>query len=512
MGNRKQDKPIINFFEGGVLPPHNIELEDAILGACMLESDAINVVIGILTPETFYKSSNVLVYTAITELYKTSNPIDILTVCQKLKSLGKLEDAGGPFYVSNLTSRIASASNIEYHARIIVQYYLKRRLIEIGHQSITEAYDMEADVFEVYQKNVQKLEGSLTSVMKYEVSDIATIHNSVLAESMNVALTGSKSGVTTGFRNLDNFTNGWQKSDLIILAGRPGMGKSVCALAFALNPAIRENIATAVFSLEMSKEQVVGRAQSNLSGINSSSIIKKQLSVDDVNTIEQRCKELNTAPIYIDDTPAMTVMELKGKARKLVRDKGVRLIVIDYLQLMVADVGKGSREQEISKISQGLKALAKELNVPIIALSQLSRAVEARGGDKKPLLSDLRESGSIEQDADMVIFCYRPEYYSIDSYEIGGETLGCDGLMCLIVAKHRAGSLGELRMGFNGELTKLENYDTFMENKRMANNPYQQPIAQSPVKMPENTQFLTEPKEQITQEFEENNAYDDTPF
>ena len=505
MGNRKQDKPLNEY---GLLQPQAIELEEAILGACMLESEAIGVVISILTPETFYKSANVIIYGAITELYKSSNPIDILTVCQKLKSLGKLEEVGGSYYVSSLTNRIASSSNIEYHARIIVQYYLKRRLIEIGQHSIKEAYDMESDVFEIYQQNVQKLEGSLTSVMKYEVSDIATIHNRVLAEMMEVAISGAKSGVTTGFRNLDNFTNGWQKSDLIIVAGRPGMGKSVCALAFALNPALRENIPTAIFSLEMSKEQVVGRAQSNLSGINSSSIIKKQLSIDDVNTIEQRCKELNTAPIYIDDTPAMTVMELKGKARKLVRDKGVRLIVIDYLQLMVADVGKGSREQEISKISQGLKALAKELNVPIIALSQLSRAVEARGGDKKPLLSDLRESGSIEQDADMVIFCYRPEYYNIDSYEIGGETLGCDGLMCLIVAKHRAGSLGELRMGFNGDLTKLENYDIFMENKRMANNPYT-PQTATP-KIQENTQFLQEQSVQTT-EFNDNDD-DDVPF
>ncbi len=220
----------------------------------------------------------------------------------------------------------------------------------------------------------------------------------------------------------------------------------------------------------MSKEQVVGRAQSCLSEINSSSIIKKQLSMDDVNKIRATCQDFDTAPIYIDDTASLNIMELKNKARKLVRDKGVQLIVIDYLQLMVGDTNNknGNREQEISKISQGLKTLAKELNVPIIALSQLSRAVEARGGDKKPLLSDLRESGSIEQDADMVIFCYRPEYYNIENYELGGETLNTEGLMCLIVAKHRAGSLGELRMGFSGEFTRLENYDTFIE--RLRNN------------------------------------------
>lgn len=504
MGIRKQDEQIINVFDNGLIPPQATDLEETILGACMLESDALGLVIDILKPETFYKQKNAIIFDAIIQLYKESHPIDILTICQKLKNINKLDEIGGAYYVSSLTTRVASSINIVYHSRIILQYYLKRKLIEISHQSIKDAYDNESDVFDIYQKNVQKLENSLTSVIQYDVSDIATIHKSVLSESMQVATSGVKSGVTTGFRNIDNFTNGWQKSDLIIIAGRPGMGKSVCALAFALNPALIDNIPTAIFSLEMSKEQVVGRAQSNLSGINSSVIVKKQMSIDEVNIIAKRCIQFDTAPIYIDDTPSMSVMELKGKARKLVRDKGVRLLVIDYLQLMVADVGKGNREQEISKISQGLKALAKELNVPIIALSQLSRAVESRGGDKKPLLSDLRESGAIEQDADMVIFCYRPEYYGIDNYELGGETINSDGLMCLIVAKHRAGSLGELRMGFNGGLTKLENYDTFMENKR---NPQ---TNNAPTKMQENVKFLTE--QNVSNVRFDENIGDDTPF
>jgi replicative DNA helicase len=486
----------------GLMPPQVIELEEAVLGAILLERDALAEVVDILSRDCFYKEVHCVIFEAILGLYKNSEPIDILTITQYLKRNGKLDFVGGAYYITQLTNRVAGSSNIVYHARIVVQCYLKRKLIIIGQESISEAYDQQSDVFDVYQKNVQKLETTLTAVMKYEVSNIATIHKKVLEESMEVARTGNKSGVPSGFRNIDNFTNGWQKSDLIVVAGRPGMGKSVCALAFALNPAIIDRIPTAIFSLEMSKEQVVGRAQSNLSGINSSSIIKKQLSVEEVNLIEQRCQELEHAPIYIDDTPSMSVMELKGKARKLVRDKGVRLIVIDYLQLMVADVGKGNREQEISKISQGLKALAKELEVPIIALSQLSRAVEARGGDKKPLLSDLRESGAIEQDADMVIFCYRPEYYNIDTYELGGESLSCDGLMCLIVAKHRAGSLGELRMGFNGELTKLENYDSFMENRRLGIN-----IAQP--RLAENTDFLEQPSEVV---IGNTNVEDDEPF
>lgn len=505
MGLREQNESV------GILPPQAVDLEEAVLGACLLEREAVTEVIDILTPEAFYKEQNGIVFEAMLHLYKKGEPIDILTVTQRIKSVDKLDFVGGAYYVSCLTNRIASSANIQYHARIVVQQFLKRELIRINTANIKVAYENGTDVFDVYQKNVQGLEGTLTSVMKYDVNSIAKVHKEIIAESILVAQSGQKSGVPTGYRNLDNFTNGWQKSDLIIIAGRPAMGKSVCALAFVLNPAVRDNIPTAIFSLEMSKEQVVGRAQSTLSGINSSSIIKKQLTLEEIANIERDCEELNTAPIYIDDTPALSVLELKNKARKLVRDKGVRLIVVDYLQLMVADVGKnGNREQEISKISQGLKALAKELDVPVIALSQLSRAVETRGGDKKPLLSDLRESGSIEQDADMVIFCYRPEYYGIDSYELGGETLATNGLMCLVVAKHRAGSLGELRFGFNGELTKLENYDTFMENQRLPRTqPVVQPTENVSQQMTQNNDFLEQKSEDIkTNPFDEN----DEPF
>jgi replicative DNA helicase len=488
-----------SFNMDGLLPPQAIELEEAVLGACMVESEAINLVVDILTPECFYVDANKTLFTAIIDLYKRSSPIDILTVCQKLKSLDKLAEVGGAYYITSLTNRIASSSNIVYHSRIIVEQYLKREMIRLSNESIKNAYDETIDVFDTYQKSIFKIEGAISGIIKYDVKQIGKVHEKVIAESIMVAQSGIKSGVPTGFRNVDNFTNGWQKTDLIILAGRPAMGKSVCALAFALNPALKDNIATAIFSLEMSNEQLVGRAQSNLSGINSSRIIKKQLKVDEVRLVESRCHELDTAPIYIDDTPSLSLIDLKGKARKLVRDKKVRLIVIDYLQLMTVDAGKGNREQEVSMISKGLKALAKELDIPIIALSQLSRAVESRGGDKKPMLSDLRESGSIEQDADMVIFCYRPEYYGIETYEIGGETLECSGLMSLIVAKHRAGSLGELRLGFNGELTKLENYDTFKSNQ---NGSY---FTESNSKMPKNNDFLNETPIVVTEQEEDDN-------
>lgn len=488
----------------GIMPPQALDLEEAVLGACLLEREAVSAVIDILIPEAFYKEQNGLVYDAMLKLYKASEPIDILTVTQSLKASGKLEMVGGAYYVSSLTNRIASSANIEYHARIVMQHYLKREFIRINTNGIKDAYDAQTDVFEIYERGVQELESCLSGVMKYEVSSVGKIHENLMVEGLEVIKSGNKSGVPTGYRNIDNFTNGWQKTDLIIIAGRPGMGKSVCGLAFALNPVMRNNIPTAFFSLEMSKEQVVGRAQSTLSEINSSRIIKKQYTEDELRIIDAKCQDFYKAPLYIDDTPSLSLMEFKGKARKLVRDKGVKLIVIDYLQLMVADVGKGNREQEISTISKGLKAIAKELQIPIIALSQLSRAVETRGGDKKPMLSDLRESGSIEQDADMVIFTYRPEYYGTDTYELAGETLDCKGLMALIVAKHRAGSLGELRMGFNGDLTRLENYDTYMENqaKGITYNNTTPSIkttetttnTTTSTKMQENTDFLSEGK------------------
>lgn len=451
--------------ENGKLQPQAIELEEAVLGACLLESEALHMVSDIINPECFYKEQNGIIYGAIMDLYKKNHPVDILTVCQQLKQLEQLEFVGGSFYVSSLTDKIASSSNIEIHARIVVEQYLKRELIMVSVESIKDAYEEGNDVFDIYEREIQKLEGAVSGVMKYDVQSIGKIHQSNNVERVVILESGGSSGVPSGYRAIDKFTNGWQKTDLIIIAGRPAMGKSICALAFVLNPAIEQNIPTALFSLEMSSSQVVGRAESSLSGINSGRIIKHQLDIDEIRLLEQKCSQLNVAPFYIDDTPALSLMEFKGKARKLVRDKKVKLIAIDYLQLMTVDAGRGNREQEISMISRGLKAIAKELGVPIIALSQLSRAVETRGGEKTPQLSDLRESGAIEQDADLVIFCYRPEYYDMPTYEINKEVVDSDGLMVLIVAKNRSGKLGDLKLGVDLELTKLENYSEFIDKK-----------------------------------------------
>ena len=460
--------------------PNATDFEESVLGACLSFGGTMDEVIDILNAECFYTEGNQMIWKALTELYRSNDPIDILSVKRKLEKENNLAKAGGVVRLVELTSRIASASNIEYHARIIVEQYLRRELIKVSNEAVKSALDDTNDVFDTFSKSIAEIESLLNGVIKYEAKQIGKVHQKNLEESRHVAKNKIASGVPTGYRNLDNFINGWQKTDLIILAGRPAMGKSVCALSFVLNPALKDNIPTALFSLEMSNEQLVGRAESNLSLMDSSRIIKKQLTEAEIDLMEQRCQILNTAPIYIDDSPNLTLLDLKGKARKLVKEKGVQLIVIDYLQLMSADSKKNmSREQEVSQISRGLKALAKELKIPIIALSQLNRLVENRT-DKRPNLADLRESGSIEQDADMVMFCYRPDYYDIPQYEMGGETLPSEGLMVLIVAKHRAGSLGELRFGFNGDLTKLENYDTFISNKRESQRSQQPAIRPNP--------------------------------
>jgi replicative DNA helicase len=437
--------------------PYDLELEAVVLGTILI-TPVIDRVAEILPVESFYGQDHATIYNAMLSLTKENKPIDLLTIVVKLREMNKLDAVGGPIKITQLTNRIASSANLEYHVRVLLELFLKREFIRISHENLTHAYDNSVDVFELYGKATSTLEGKLGGVLKYDVCPISKVSKKVIEESKIVANSGQKSGIPTGFQNIDRFTNGWQKTDLIILAGRPAMGKSVCALAFALNPSLQNKIPTAIFSLEMSNEQLVGRAQSVLSEIDSSRIIKKQLTLQEISDLEKKCEALETAPVYIDDTPSLSLMDLKGKARRLVKEKGVKLIIIDYLQLMTIDQNKnGNREQEVSLISRGLKALAKELDIPIIALSQLNRLVEARA-DKKPLLSDLRESGSIEQDADMVIFTYRPEYYAINEYSIGNQIISSAGLMVLIVAKHRAGQIGELRLGFNGQFTRVENY------------------------------------------------------
>ena len=469
------------------------EVENAVLGAILCDINSIDIVMGDFNANLFYSEKNAIIADAILDLYKQHKPIDILTVCQKLKEKSHLEKAGGGYYVSNLTSKITSGVHIEYHVKILQQEALRRNIIKSCTKGVQMAFDVNEDVFDTYSNVLVEIEGALKSIIHYQVKNVGAIHKEILEEANIIATTGVKSGVPSGLRLVDNVTNGWQKSELIILAGRPGMGKTAAAISMCLYPAINEKMAVAIFSLEMSNHQLVSRMQSCFSGVNVGKIVKKQINNDEINTIYKEASVLEDAPIYIDDTPNITLIDLKGKVRKLVKENNVKLVVIDYLQLMRSGLNILNREQEIAEISRGLKGLAKELDIPIIALSQLSRVVESRQ-DKKPMLSDLRESGQIEQDADMVVFCFRPEYYNIESYEIGGEIFESKGLFMLIIAKHRNGELGEIPLTFIHEQTKITNHRTFTNNISENNRTFVQlneGTARSNVKLLDNANFLS---------------------
>ncbi len=461
-----------NWIEGGKLPPQAPDLEEAVLGALMLEKNAITMVIEILRPEMFYKEAHTAIYAAILDLFNTSQPIDILTVTQELSKKGEIEVVGGPHYISQLTSRIASSANIEFHARIIVQKYIQRELIRSSTSIVKQAYDDAADVFElldiaekelftISEGTIKKDYEKMNSLLQQAIEQIEKAKNN----------TDGISGVPTGFHDLDKLTAGWQMSDLIIIAARPGMGKTAFVLSMARNVAVDYNFPVAVFSLEMSAVQLVNRLIASETGISAEKLRKGTLSEAEYEILHKRLDKLADAPIFIDDTASLSIFELRAKARRLKHQSDIKLIIIDYLQLMTAG-GKdgGNRVQEISMISRALKVIAKELEIPLIALSQLSRSVETRGGDKKPLLSDLRESGSIEQDADIVSFIYRPEYYGITQDEDGNNT---ENVGEFIVAKHRNGSTDTIRLKFIGPLAKFTNLDSNFMND--GENPFQMP-------------------------------------
>lgn len=443
--------------ELGKIPPQALDLEEAVLGALMLEREAVNEVIDILKPESFYKENHRKIFAAIHDLFQRSEPIDILTVTAELRKRGELEIVGGAYYISYLTNRVASSANIQFHARIISQKHILRELIRISSETIREAYEESTDVFELLDKaerdlftvaqgNIRKEYDKMSDVLKEAIEHIEAAKKNV----------DGVSGVPSGFHSLDRITSGWQNSDMIIIAARPGMGKTAFVLSMARNVAVDFQIPVAVFSLEMSSIQLVNRLISAETGIRGDKIRRGNLEDHEFAQLHTRIKKLSTAPIYIDDTPSLSVFELRAKARRLKSKHDIRLIIIDYLQLMTAGSDKGNREQEISTISRSIKTIAKELNIPIIALSQLSRAVETRGGDKRPMLSDLRESGAIEQDADIVSFIYRPEYYDIDQDEEGNSLLGVGQV---IIAKHRNGALDTVSLKFVKDFAKFENLE-----------------------------------------------------
>lgn len=453
----------------GHVMPQAPEVEKAVLGALMIDKDAYLEVCNLLVPESFYEPRNQMVYEAIQQLSKEESPVDVLTVTDMLGKMGKLDEVGGPGYIADLSSRVATSANIEYHANVVAEKFLSRQMIEyvnvIGKKSFDETYDIrdvvqEAESFllELSQKNMKKDYSALGSVVERAVKAVEDAY----------ANKGSFTGIPSGLYKLDDMTCGWQKSDLVIIAGRPAMGKTAFALSVAKNIAVDRKRPMAFFSLEMSDVQLANRLMSNTCEIEGKKLLSGQLDKEDWVRLDKNLQALTDAPLFVDDTEGLSVMELRTKARRLHKEHHIELIMIDYLQLMTASgMRYNSRQEEVSLISRSLKGLAKELNIPVLALSQLNRGVESREGveGKRPHLSDLRESGAIEQDADMVIFLHRPEYYGLLHSDDG--FIDYKDKAEVIIAKHRKGATGIVMMDFKGEFTRFGN----LEDKVISKSP-----------------------------------------
>jgi replicative DNA helicase len=447
---RIKGSPDLNTLVYGKVPPQARELEEAILGAIMLEKGAFDTAVEYLRPECFYVDAHQRIFRAMQSLQQKSQPIDILTVVEELRRKDELDAVGGAYFVTKLTNAVTSSAHIEAHSRILVQKFIQRELIRLSGEIISDAYEDSTDAFELLDEAEQKLFDITNSYVKRNYSDIGSVLVKAIERIEELRhRTDDISGVPSGFTKLDKVTNGFQPTDLIIIAARPSVGKTAFALNLARNAAMHPTKPTAVgvFSLEMSNAQLVQRLLSAQSGIMMEKISRGQMADYEMEQLYAKgVKALTDAPIYLDDTPSLNIFELRAKVRRMVSQHKVGMIIIDYLQLMTGggENRNMNREQEISGISRALKGLAKELNIPVIALSQLNRAVEGRKeGNKIPQLSDLRESGAIEQDADMVVFLYRPEYYEITQNEHGESN---KGTTVVKIAKHRNGALETINL------------------------------------------------------------------
>ena len=459
-------------------PPAVVEVEKEIIGAMLLDNEAIPKVFEILKADSFFDPKHKVIFQSIQSLYEANEPLDTVTLYEELKKQGKVEEAGGVTYVSKLAQDVSSAANVDYHARIVLEKWVLRKLISTSLDVASSAFDAKEDVFDLLDEAEQKMfsisqEGTKESFtsMKAAVKD---------AWEMIEAIKGNKLGavsVQTGYFQLDDMLGGYQKSDLIIIAARPSMGKTAFALSFMRNAAIDYNIPVAFFSLEMATVQLATRLISAEARMDAHSLRTGNFRDSDGQKISRTVHKLSSAPIYIDDTPGLSILEMRAKARRLHKEKGIGLIVVDYLQLMTAGSKVESREREISIISRSLKALAKDLNVPVIALSQLNRAVESTP-DKRPMLSHLRESGAIEQDADVVIFLYRPEYYGITQFSNGDST---EGVAEIIISKQRNGPVGEVKLRFIKEYARFENLDLYHNDVSMSNDNAPPPPEEIPI-------------------------------
>jgi len=461
---RKVDIDLDRLKASAKQPPAAPEVEMSVIGAILLNNDAAPKAIEVLKPEAFYDKKNKLIFEAITSLYEADEPIDTVSLYEELKKSGKVDEAGGAAYIAKLTQDISSAANIDYHARIVLEKWILRQLItasmDVAHMAFEGSEDVfdlldaaEAKIFQISEEGIKESFKSMDKAVKEALELIEAIH------SKNI----STFSVPSGFFELDELLGGFQKSDLIIVAARPSMGKTAFAMSAARNAAIDHGIPIAVFSLEMSTIQLATRLISAEARINAHNVRTGKFRAEDGAKISRTVHRLSKAPIYIDDTPGISILELRAKARRLKNEKNIGLVIVDYLQLVNPSSAMESREREISTISRSLKGLAKELNLPVIALSQLNRAVESRT-DKKPMLSDLRESGSIEQDADVVMFLYRPEVYGITSYttgDSGGEST--EGIAEVIVGKQRNGPIGDVKLRFIKDYARFENLERFRQ-------------------------------------------------
>lgn len=435
--------------EAGKVPPQAVDVEEAVLGALMVEPQVVPDVLDSIASDFFYKDIHRKIFSAISQLALNHDPVDIFTVTEQLKRNGVLDEIGGPYYLSSLTAKVGSAAHVDYYIKILSQKYIQRELIKISAEVQRDSFDDAIPVDDLLDEAQGKMFSLAERNMKRETQSIQDVIKRTIEKiEANQERTDGLSGVASGYTGIDKVTLGWQASDLIIIAARPAMGKTAFVLTMARNMAVDHKTPVAVFSLEMSSEQLVKRLLVSETGLSSHKIRGgEKLREDELIQLNERIKDLAAAPLYIDDTPSLSIYEFRSKARRLVRNANVKLLIVDYLQLMTGPPEtRGNREQEVASISRSLKAIAKELDIPIIALSQLSRAVETRGGNKRPQLSDLRESGAIEQDADIVMFIHRPDYYAGPGGTEDGTTI--KGLAEIIIAKHRNGSTEDVEMRF----------------------------------------------------------------
>lgn len=439
----------------GKLPPQALDLEEAVLGAAILERAGLTQVVDILKPDDFYSEPHREIFTALIQLYQDNQPIDMRTVVNQLRKTGKLELVGGAYYVAELTTKVSSSENIEAHARVMMESSAKRKIILKSSDVTHRAYDDQTDVFEL----LDDLQVTLDEISGHYVKSNTKSAQEVYRQSVDHMIKSRNNtglvGVPSGYTTLDRITGGWQAPELIIIAARPSMGKTAFVVNVARNAAVDFKIPVAIFSLEMANIQLMDRMIAAEAEIDLDKIRRGTYSDAEWSVVMNTTGRLSSAPIFMDDTAALSTLELRAKCRRLKAQHGINLIIVDYLQLMRGDK-TGNREQEISSISRALKGIAKDLNTPVIALSQLSRSVETRGGDKRPMLADLRESGAIEQDADVVGFLYRPEYYQITVYEDGTPT---QGTMEVLIAKNRNGACDQVRLKFIGKHSKVTEYD-----------------------------------------------------